>query len=104
MNERSVPFNLEADSLNAAVLGPDVKPEDPEFALFVRELANEMTVKSGQKCTAIRRAMVLSTCYHLYNKRLLLDYKKQLLAIHRLKECVWALWQPMSKLDVLKQK
>ena len=58
LNERSVPFNLEADSLNAAVLGPDVKPEDPEFALFVRELANEMTVKAGQKCTAIRRAMV----------------------------------------------
>ena len=58
LNERSVPFNLEADSLNAAVLGPDVKPEDAEFALFVRELANEMTVKAGQKCTAIRRAMV----------------------------------------------
>ena len=58
LNERSVPFNLEADSLNASVLGPDVKPEDPEFALFVRELANEMTTKAGQKCTAIRRAMV----------------------------------------------
>jgi oxepin-CoA hydrolase/3-oxo-5,6-dehydrosuberyl-CoA semialdehyde dehydrogenase len=58
LNERSVPFNLEADSLNASVLGPDVKPEDAEFALFVKELANEMTVKAGQKCTAIRRAMV----------------------------------------------
>lgn len=58
LNERSVPFNLEADSLNASVLGPDVNLEDPEFALFVRELANEMTTKAGQKCTAIRRAMV----------------------------------------------
>tara|TARA_B100000900_G_scaffold335819_2_gene297453 strand:- start:6744 stop:8783 length:2040 start_codon:yes stop_codon:yes gene_type:complete len=58
LNQRSVPFNLEADSLNAAVLGPDVTPEDPEFTLFVREMANEMTVKVGQKCTAIRRAMV----------------------------------------------
>lgn len=58
LNERSVPFNLEADSLNASVLGPDVRPEDAEFGLFVRELVNEMTVKSGQKCTAIRRAMV----------------------------------------------
>ena len=58
LNERSVPFNLEADSLNASVLGPDVRPEDVEFQLFVKELANEMTVKSGQKCTAIRRAMV----------------------------------------------
>ena len=58
LNERSVPFNLEADSLNASVLGPDVRIEDPEFALFVKELANEMTTKAGQKCTAIRRAMV----------------------------------------------
>ena len=58
LNERSVPFNLEADSLNASVLGPDINLEDPEFALFVRELANEMTTKAGQKCTAIRRAMV----------------------------------------------
>ncbi|MCD0169772.1 phenylacetic acid degradation bifunctional protein PaaZ [Deinococcus sp. 23YEL01] len=55
---RSVPFNAEADSLNASVLGLSVKPEDPEFALFVREVAREMTGKAGQKCTAIRRAMV----------------------------------------------
>ena len=48
-----MPFNLEADSLNAAVLGLDVKPEDAEFALFVRELANEMTVKAGQKLSLI---------------------------------------------------
>ena len=58
INERSVPFNLEADSLNASVLGPDVQVDDAEFYLYVRELANEMVVKSGQKCTAIRRAMV----------------------------------------------
>jgi oxepin-CoA hydrolase/3-oxo-5,6-dehydrosuberyl-CoA semialdehyde dehydrogenase len=58
LNERSVPFNLEADSLNASVLGPDVQQGDAEFDLFVKELVSEMTVKSGQKCTAIRRAMV----------------------------------------------
>lgn len=56
--ERSVKFNLEADSLNAAVLGPDVEPGMPEFDLFVKEIQREMTVKAGQKCTAIRRALV----------------------------------------------
>jgi oxepin-CoA hydrolase / 3-oxo-5,6-dehydrosuberyl-CoA semialdehyde dehydrogenase len=55
---RSIPFNAEADSLNAAILAPDVAPGDPEFALFVDEVAREMTVKAGQKCTAIRRAIV----------------------------------------------
>lgn len=55
---RSIPFNAEADSLNAAILAPDVTPDDPEFDLFVKEVAREMTVKAGQKCTAIRRAMV----------------------------------------------
>ena len=54
----SVPFNVEADSLNCAILGPDVSPDDEEFTLFVKEVAREMTVKAGQKCTAIRRAIV----------------------------------------------
>jgi oxepin-CoA hydrolase/3-oxo-5,6-dehydrosuberyl-CoA semialdehyde dehydrogenase len=55
--ENSVRFTMEADSLNAAVLGPDAGPGTPEFDLFVREVAREMTVKAGQKCTAIRRVM-----------------------------------------------
>ena len=55
---RSVPFNAEADSLNCSILGPDVEVGDPEFALFVDQLVTEMTVKAGQKCTAIRRAFV----------------------------------------------
>ncbi len=54
----SVRFTAEADSLNACVLGPDGKPGTPEFELFVREVAREMTAKAGQKCTAIRRAFV----------------------------------------------
>jgi oxepin-CoA hydrolase/3-oxo-5,6-dehydrosuberyl-CoA semialdehyde dehydrogenase len=54
----SVPFNAEADSLNCAILAPDVGPDDVEFELFVKEVAREMTVKAGQKCTAIRRAIV----------------------------------------------
>ena len=51
----SVPFTAEADSLNCAILAPDVTPDDPEFDLFVKEVAREMTGKAGQKCTAIRR-------------------------------------------------
>ena len=54
----SVPFNAEADSLNCAILAPDVTPDDPEFDLFIKEVAREITVKAGQKCTAIRRAIV----------------------------------------------
>ncbi|HEX6073448.1 MAG TPA: phenylacetic acid degradation bifunctional protein PaaZ, partial [Sphingomicrobium sp.] len=53
----SVRFVAEQDSLNASLLGPDAAPGTPEFDLFIKEVANEMTVKAGQKCTAIRRAM-----------------------------------------------
>ena len=53
-----MPFNAEADSLNCAILAPDVTPDDEEFDLFVKEVAREMTGKAGQKCTAIRRAIV----------------------------------------------
>ncbi len=54
----SVRFVAERDSLNASILGPDAAPGTPEFDLFVKEVAREMTVKAGQKCTAIRRAFV----------------------------------------------
>ena len=56
--DKSIPFNLEADSLNCSILGPDVTPDMDEFRLFIKEVANEMTVKTGQKCTAIRRTIV----------------------------------------------
>jgi len=56
--EESVPFNLEADSLNASVLGEDAVPGTPEFDLFVKEVTKEITVKAGQKCTAVRRILV----------------------------------------------
>jgi oxepin-CoA hydrolase/3-oxo-5,6-dehydrosuberyl-CoA semialdehyde dehydrogenase len=55
---RSVRFNAEADSLNSAILAPDASPGTEEFDLFVSEVAREMTHKTGQKCTAIRRAFV----------------------------------------------
>lgn len=56
--DESVPFNMEADSLNASVLGEDAVPGTLEFDLFIKEVRNEMTVKCGQKCTAIRRIIV----------------------------------------------
>lgn len=54
----SVRFNMEADSLNFSMLGPDAHPKTAEFDLFIKEVAKEMTVKAGQKCTAIRRTIV----------------------------------------------
>lgn len=56
--EQSVPFNMEADSLNCIVLGKDVTPNKPEWDLFIKEVRKEITVKAGQKCTAIRRIFV----------------------------------------------
>ncbi|MEU8395256.1 phenylacetic acid degradation bifunctional protein PaaZ [Nonomuraea sp. NPDC048892] len=55
-----VVLGVEADSLNCSILGPDVRPDDPEFDLFVKGVVTEMTVKAGQKCTAIRRVLVPS--------------------------------------------
>jgi oxepin-CoA hydrolase / 3-oxo-5,6-dehydrosuberyl-CoA semialdehyde dehydrogenase len=54
----SVRFNMEADSLNCCILGPDAEPGSEEFDLFIKEVVREMTVKAGQKCTAIRRTIV----------------------------------------------
>ena len=56
--QESVPFTMEADSLNASILGEDAVPGTPEFDLFIKEVRKEMTVKAGQKCTAIRRIIV----------------------------------------------
>ncbi len=53
-----VELGVEADSLNCSILGPDVTADDPEFDLFVKGVVAEMTGKAGQKCTAIRRAIV----------------------------------------------
>ena len=58
ITRESIRFVAEQDSLNASVLGNDATPDSPEFALFIKEVAKEMTAKAGQKCTAIRRALV----------------------------------------------
>ena len=73
---RSIPFNAEADSLNCAILAPDVSPDDEEFDLFVKEVAREMTVKAGQKCTAIRRTIVPRTQLDAVAERLAARLKK----------------------------
>lgn len=55
---KSIPFTMEADSLNCAILGKTVAEDDEEFGIFIKEVAKEMTTKAGQKCTAIRRVIV----------------------------------------------
>ena len=56
--KESVPFNMEADSLNCMVLGDDIQPGMPEWDIFIKEVRKEITVKAGQKCTAVRRIFV----------------------------------------------
>ena len=56
--QEAVHFNMEADSLNCCVLGTDVTPSMPEFDIFIKEIAREITTKAGQKCTAVRRIIV----------------------------------------------
>jgi len=58
ISDRSVSFNLEADSLNACILGEKAVPGTAEFDLFIKEVSKEITVKAGQKCTAVRRIFV----------------------------------------------
>ncbi len=74
--ERSVNFNLEADSLNASVLGPDVKQGMREFDIFIKEVYREMITKAGQKCTAIRRVLVPEEKVEAVQKALSVRLKK----------------------------
>lgn len=71
-SQKSIPFNLEADSLNATVLGKHAVPGTPEFDLFIKETVKEITIKAGQKCTAVRRILVPDN--------LLDDVQKQIVA------------------------
>lgn len=58
ITQGNVSFNLESDSLNAMILGKKATPDTEEFAIFVKEVTKEITIKAGQKCTAVRRIMV----------------------------------------------
>jgi oxepin-CoA hydrolase/3-oxo-5,6-dehydrosuberyl-CoA semialdehyde dehydrogenase len=62
ISQESVPFNLEADSLNAMILGKQATPGTEEFDIFIKEVVKEITIKAGQKCTAVRRIMVPENC------------------------------------------
>ena len=84
--DEAVPFNMEADSLNASVLGEDAVPGTPEFDLFIKEVRNEMTVKAGQKCTAIRRIIVPEKLVEEVQKALSSQLSKVTIGDPRLKE------------------
>lgn len=64
----SVPFNMEADSLNCIILGKDVEPGSAEWDIFIKEIRKEITVKAGQKCTAIRRIFVPGNLVEIASK------------------------------------
>ena len=68
---QSVRVNVEADSVNCALLAPDVVAGSAEFDLFIKEVVREISVKAGQKCTAIRRAMVPATLLPIVREALL---------------------------------
>lgn len=84
--EESVPFTMEADSLNASILGEDAVPGTPEFDLFIKEVRKEMTVKAGQKCTAIRRIIVPDKLMEEVQGALSRELDKVVIGDPRLKE------------------
>jgi oxepin-CoA hydrolase/3-oxo-5,6-dehydrosuberyl-CoA semialdehyde dehydrogenase len=82
----SVRFTAETDSLNASILGPDAGSDTPEHDLYVREIAREMTVKAGQKCTAIRKALVPEAHVHTVLETLRASLGKIVVGNPRLEE------------------
>jgi oxepin-CoA hydrolase / 3-oxo-5,6-dehydrosuberyl-CoA semialdehyde dehydrogenase len=82
----SVRFTAETDSLNSSILGPDATVGTPELELFVREVVREMTVKAGQKCTAIRKALVPATAVSAVIDALRAALDKVVVGDPRLKE------------------
>lgn len=77
--ENSVPFNMEADSLNACVLGEDVDENSEEFDIFIKEIYREITVKTGQKCTAVRRILVPGNKIDQVQKALITKLEKTII-------------------------
>ncbi|MCB9831375.1 MAG: 3,4-dehydroadipyl-CoA semialdehyde dehydrogenase [Planctomycetes bacterium] len=71
--EKGVRVNVEADSLNCAILGPDVEPDTETFDLFVRDVTTDLTQKAGQKCTAIRRVIVPEAMVEPLRERLVTE-------------------------------
>ena len=90
---RSVRFNAEADSLNCSILGPDAGPGTPEFDLYVKQLVNEMTAKAGQKCTAIRRALVPQSLLDAVAEAAAARLAKVVVGNPADDRCGWARWR-----------
>lgn len=84
--DNNIPFNVEADSLNCSILGPDAAPGTADFDIFIKEVAREMTVKAGQKCTAIRRTIVPQDYVEDVQKALVKRLEKTTLGDPRLKD------------------
>ncbi|MEP2029621.1 MAG: phenylacetic acid degradation bifunctional protein PaaZ [Paracoccaceae bacterium] len=102
--KNSIRFVAEQDSLNASVLGPDVAPGTPEFDLFIREVQREMTVKAGQKCTAIRRIIAPQSYVDAVIKGLSARLSKTIIGNPEDKAtCMGPLVSNVQKKDVLKK-
>ena len=89
---RSVPVNIEADSINAALLAPDAAGGGAAFDAFVREVVREMTVKAGQKCTAIRRIFVPEDKAGDIAEALFAKLKNTMVGDPRNERRAWARW------------
>ena len=100
----AVPFNMEADSLNSAILGQDAVPGTPEFDLFVKEVRKEMTVKCGQKCTAVRRIFVPEGVMDQVQEALTAQLAKPRSEIHKWKAFAWGLWWAMRSASTFSNK
>ncbi len=100
--QESVPFTMEADSLNASILGEDAVPGTPEFDLFINQARSEITVKAGQKCTAIRRMIVPEKLMDDVQMALGKSLDKVSIGDPRLKEVRMGALVSKDQVDVLK--
>jgi oxepin-CoA hydrolase / 3-oxo-5,6-dehydrosuberyl-CoA semialdehyde dehydrogenase len=100
----SVPFNMEADSLNSSILGEDAVVGSPEFDLFINQVRSEMTVKCGQKCTAIRRIIVPENLMDAVQTALGKALDKVVIGDPRLKEVRMGSLVSMAQVDEVKNR
>ena len=104
IQRESVRFVAERDSLNASVLGPDATPDSPEFDLFIKEVVREMTVKAGQKCTAIRRAFVPAALLDVAEEALKARLAKVVVGDPRVEGVTMGALASLSQLDDVRGK
>ncbi len=102
--QESVPFTMEADSLNASILGEDAVPGTPEFDLFINQARSEITVKCGQKCTAIRRMIVPEKLIDDVQNALAKSLDKVTIGDPRLKEVRMGALVNKAQVEVLKNR